>query len=46
MNARIREIVESGATEFVGMLYTGDESATRTRTLLADLAGAGAPANN
>ncbi|WP_167473137.1 hypothetical protein [Nocardia arthritidis] len=46
VRARIREIVESGATEFVGMLYTGGESATRTRTLPADLAGAGVPSNS
>ncbi|MCM6773728.1 LLM class F420-dependent oxidoreductase [Nocardia sp. CDC159] len=36
--ARIHEIIASGATEFVGALFTGGESAARTRKLLAGLA--------
>ncbi|RDI63927.1 LLM class F420-dependent oxidoreductase [Nocardia pseudobrasiliensis] len=36
--ARIHEIIASGATEFVGALFTRDESAARTRKLLAGLA--------
>ncbi|GAA5105599.1 TIGR03564 family F420-dependent LLM class oxidoreductase [Nocardia iowensis] len=36
--ARIREIFAAGATEFVGTLFTGGESAARTRALLAELA--------
>ncbi|MFI6166489.1 LLM class flavin-dependent oxidoreductase [Nocardia sp. NPDC051052] len=35
---RIREIFTAGATEFVGTLFTGGESAARTRALLAELA--------
>ncbi|MEU2258621.1 hypothetical protein ABZ540_36295 [Nocardia xishanensis] len=36
--AQIHEIIASGATEFVGAVYTGDDSAARTRKLLAELA--------
>ncbi|MFF0492749.1 LLM class F420-dependent oxidoreductase [Nocardia sp. NPDC004068] len=36
--ARIHEVIASGATEFVGVLFTRGESAARTRALLAGLA--------
>ncbi|MFI5782096.1 LLM class F420-dependent oxidoreductase [Nocardia sp. NPDC051570] len=36
--ARIHEIIASGATEFVGSLFTRGDSAARTRKLLAGLA--------